>query len=137
MFPKLRPIWLVSALATIVILGSAAVIVIRSAPASDREEGMASVYSDALHGRKTASGEPYDRAKLTAAHRTLPFGTRIRVTSAKTKQTVEVRVNDRGPFHKGWVVDLSREAAARLGLKGNVVTKVTVDILAPMKIAER
>jgi rare lipoprotein A len=78
--------------------------------------GMASFYGSELAGRRTASGERFNPADLTAAHRTLPFGTRIRVTNPGNGQSVVVRINDRGPFHGNRLIDLSREAAERIGL---------------------
>ena len=77
--------------------------------------GVASWYGPKFAGRRTASGERFDPSEMTAAHRTLPFGTRVRVTNAAGKSVV-VRINDRGPFHGGRVIDLSQAAAAELGL---------------------
>jgi rare lipoprotein A len=77
--------------------------------------GVASWYGSRFAGRRTASGERFDPSEFTAAHRTLPFGTRVRVTNAAGKSVV-VRINDRGPFHGGRVIDLSQAAAAELGL---------------------
>jgi rare lipoprotein A len=77
--------------------------------------GMASWYGREFAGRRTASGERFDPGEYTAAHRTLPFGSRVRVTNA-TGKSVVVRINDRGPFHGGRVIDLSQAAAAELGL---------------------
>ena len=79
------------------------------------ERGQASWYGDPYHGRPTASGEIYDMRQLTAAHRTLPLGTRALVTHLGNGRTVEVRINDRGPFVWGRILDLSRAAAERLG----------------------
>ncbi|HEU4537485.1 MAG TPA: septal ring lytic transglycosylase RlpA family protein [Polyangiaceae bacterium] len=76
--------------------------------------GQASYYADSFAGKKTASGEPYDPADRTAAHRSLPFGTRVLVEHGE--RSVIVRINDRGPFHGGAVIDLSRAAAGDLGL---------------------
>ncbi|MCB9522999.1 MAG: septal ring lytic transglycosylase RlpA family protein [Myxococcales bacterium] len=76
---------------------------------------MAAWYGNELAGKPTASGEPFDPKALTAAHRTLPFGTRVQVTSLDTNKTVIVRINDRGPFNEG-VIDLSRAAAEQIGL---------------------
>ncbi len=84
------------------------------APPGPAEYGKASFYADKFQGRRTASGEPYDKDKLTAAHRTHPFGTKLRVTNLANKKSVIVRVNDRGPHIKSRVVDLSREAARRI-----------------------
>lgn len=78
--------------------------------------GVASFYGSELHGRRTASGERFDMNALTAAHRTLPFGTRLLVTNPSNGRTVTVRVNDRGPFHGGRVIDLSHAAATQIGL---------------------
>ena len=78
--------------------------------------GEASYYGDQYVGRPTASGEAYDPDKLTAAHRTLPFGTRVRVTDIASGRSVVVRINDRGPWRKQRVIDLSRAAASKLGL---------------------
>lgn len=80
------------------------------------QSGMASWYGPGFHGRTTASGERYDMYDLTAAHPTLPFGTRLRVRNARTGQTVVVRVNDRGPFKKKRILDLSYTAARQVGV---------------------
>ena len=85
-------------------------------PPGAAEEGLASFYADRLQGRPTASGQPYDRAALTCAHRTAPFGARLRVTALGSGRSVVVTVNDSGPHLAGRVVDLSRAAAERLGL---------------------
>lgn len=90
------------------------------APALGRpmQSGMASWYGPGFHGRRTASGEKYDMYDLTAAHPSLPFGTRLMVRNARTGQTVEVRVNDRGPFKKQRILDLSYTAARQVGVYG-------------------
>ncbi|HMB68812.1 MAG TPA: septal ring lytic transglycosylase RlpA family protein [bacterium] len=93
------------------------------------QKGQASFYHDNLHGHLTASGEPYDRDELTAAHRSLPFGTRIRVTNVQNGKWVLLTVNDRGPFVKGRVVDVSRRAAHELGFVRNGVVDVTIAIV--------
>ena len=82
----------------------------------EMERGMASWYGGKFQGRRTASGEPFDMNELTAAHKTLPFGTRVRVRHAVTGREVTVRINDRGPFVKGRVIDLSHAAASAIGL---------------------
>ena len=91
--------------------------------------GKASWYSDKLHGRVTASGALYDKSLLTAAHRSLPFGTRIRVTHIISGKTVEVVINDRGPFTKGRIIDLSRAAAEQLGMIAEGVARVTLAVI--------
>jgi rare lipoprotein A len=89
--------------------------------------GVASYYDKNYKGR-TASGEPYDAAKFTAAHRTLPFGTRLAVVDPRTKRVVTVVVNDRGPFTKGRVLDLSMAAAEALHMVSRGVMKVTATL---------
>jgi rare lipoprotein A len=91
-------------------------------PVIDR--GLASWYGRPFHGRRTASGERYDMHELTAAHRTLPFGTRLRVRSVHTGREVVVRINDRGPFKRTRIIDLSQAAFAALGHRGRGVTQV-------------
>jgi rare lipoprotein A len=93
------------------------------------ETGVASVYGDRLQGSTTASGEPYDRDMLTAAHRTLPLGSRVRVTNLKNNKSVIVRINDRGPHTAGRILDLSRSAAERLGVRTGVV-RVRVEVIS-------
>src|SRR5258708_10057566 len=88
--------------------------------------GLASFYTE---GTQTASGERFDTNELTAAHRTLPFGPRLRVTNVATGRSVTVRVNDRGPFIPGRVVDVSASAAETLGITGKGVAKVKVDVV--------
>jgi rare lipoprotein A len=88
--------------------------------------GLASFYTE---GTQTASGERFDTHELTAAHRTLPFGTRLRVTNVATGQSVTVRVNDRGPFVPGRVVDVSYSAAETLGMVGGGIAKVKLDVV--------
>lgn len=78
--------------------------------------GSASYYADKFNGRRTASGETFDNSALTAAHRTLPFGSLVRVTAPDTGASVVVRINDRGPFTRGRMIDVSRAAAEELGL---------------------
>jgi peptidoglycan lytic transglycosylase len=86
---------------------------------------VAAIYS--ANGGMTASGETYSPLKLTAAHRTLPFGTMVRVTNLRNGQTVIVRINDRGPFTKGFIIDLSQAAAKELRFSG--LTPVTLDVV--------
>jgi len=94
-----------------------------------RIDGMASWYGQQHQGRPTASGEAFDMNKLTAAHRTLPFGTRLRVTNVENGKTVVVRVNDRGPHVPGRVLDLSYRAAQALGMTDAGVARVEVVVL--------
>jgi rare lipoprotein A len=92
------------------------------------QEGKAAYYADSLHGNKTASGEPYDKNALTAAHRKLPFGTRVKVTYLENGKSVEVVINDRGPHSKNRIIDLSGAAAEQLGLKKAGVGEVKLEI---------
>lgn len=95
-----------------------------------QEKGYASYYGKEFHGRKTACGERYDMKVFTAAHRTLPFGTIVRVTHLGNSKCVIVKINDRGPFSKKRVVDVSRIAAEKLGLINEGVAMVMVDVLS-------
>jgi rare lipoprotein A len=99
--------------------------------AMDVQEGEASYYADSLHGNKTASGAPYDKNAMTAAHRSLPFDTRVKVTYLKTGKSVEVVINDRGPHAKGRIIDLSGAAAQAVGLVEDGHGKVKLEVLAP------
>ena len=100
-----------------------------SCRAQESETGMASFYGDAFEGKQTASGEPYRASRLTAAHRTLAFGTRVRVTNLANDRSVIVRVNDRGPFVKERIIDLSKAAAAKLGYIDKGVARVRLEVL--------
>ena len=93
-------------------------------PARELERGRASWYGPRFHGRRTANGERYDMHSLTAAHPTLPFGTLVRVRSLVTGREVDVRINDRGPFSPGRIIDVSRAAADALGMLGRGVKDV-------------
>lgn len=94
----------------------------------DEIEGRASWYGAKFHGRLTASGEPFDMTELTAAHRTLPFGTRVRVINEANGKSVVVRINDRGPFSGKRVIDLSRRAAEVIGIKAKGVAPVKLEV---------
>ncbi|MEO6069767.1 MAG: septal ring lytic transglycosylase RlpA family protein [Chitinophagaceae bacterium] len=80
------------------------------------ESGRASFYADKFNGRKTANGERFSNHKKTAAHKTLPFGTKVKVTNIKNGKSVKVRINDRGPFVAGRSIDLSKKAARKIGM---------------------
>ncbi len=101
------------------------------APAEGYEEvGIASWYGAQHHGKRTASGEIFDMNRLTAAHRSLPFGTRLLVTNRDNNRTTEVRVNDRGPFVKGRILDVSYAAARQLGALGSGTFAVRLRVIA-------
>ena len=93
------------------------------------ETGLASWYGPRFHGKLTASGEVYSQENFTAAHRTLPWGSRVKVTNLANGKSVEVRINDRGPFGEGRIVDVSRAAARVLGIVGSGITTVRVEWL--------
>lgn len=90
---------------------------------------MASWYGGQFHGRQTASGEIFDKRGLTAAHRTLPFGTIVRVVNERNARSVKVRINDRGPYSAGRVIDLSEAAAQRLGMLDGGLVPVRVEVV--------
>ena len=96
-----------------------------------KEQGRASWYGTKFHGRRTSSGEAYDMYQMTAAHKTLPLPTYVRVTRKSNGRSVVVRVNDRGPFHTGRIIDLSYAAAARLDLLQEGSAEVVVEALDP------
>ena len=105
--------------------------------ARELERGHASWYGGQFHGRRTASGENYDKYALTAAHKTLPFGTIVRVRSLKLGREVDVRINDRGPFSPGRVIDVSQAAAEALGLMGAGVAEVSLNVADSLGKAKR
>ena len=98
-------------------------------PAQVYQQGLASWYGPRFHGRRTANGERFNKFHLTAAHRTLPFNTRVRVTNLQNGRSVVVRINDRGPYVRGRIIDLSYGAARLLGMQARGVVLVKVEIL--------
>lgn len=95
------------------------------------QEGLASWYGPGFHGRKTASGKRYDQHDLTCAHRTLPFGTRLKITNLANGQELIVTVNDRGPFVRRRIVDVSHEVASQLDFLHKGTTRVRIETLPP------
>lgn len=93
------------------------------------QSGKASWYGEKYHGRKTASGEKYNMNDMTAAHKKLPFGTKVKVTSKINGQSVIVRINDRGPFAKNRIIDVSKAAAKKLGMIQKGEIPVTLNVL--------
>ncbi|HLS10748.1 MAG TPA: septal ring lytic transglycosylase RlpA family protein [Flavobacteriaceae bacterium] len=91
------------------------------------QQGEASYYHNKFRGKKTASGERFRQYKLTAAHRTLPFGTKVKVTNLRNGKSVRVKINDRGPFVDGRIIDLSRKAARRIDLLNSGVAPVKIE----------
>lgn len=106
-------------------------------PDADALEGAASWYGPGFHGRITANGETFDQNALTAAHRTLPLPTLARVTRLDTGRSVTVRINDRGPYVDGRVIDLSKAAAQALGFTEDGVADVRIEPLGPANPADR
>lgn len=133
---------LIAALAALAVAGCAPAPVYLGSPPAGVEQagtpggdrpattltGLASYYGKEFHGRRTASGEPFDMDALTAAHRTLPFGTVVRVTNVRNGKSVRVRINDRGPFIAGRIIDLSYAAAKSIGMLA--VGQVRIDIIS-------
>jgi rare lipoprotein A len=93
------------------------------------QTGKASFYADKFEGHATANGEKYKHSKLTAAHKTLPFGTKVRVTNTANKKTVEVIINDRGPYVDGRIIDLSKSAAEQLGFIQQGLADVAIEVV--------
>jgi len=98
---------------------------------SQRLVGMASWYGPGFHGRRAADGSRFDQHAMTAAHKSLPFGTVVRVTNTRTGKSCLVRITDRGPYIHGRIIDLSMAAADAIGMRGSGVANVTVEVLAP------
>ena len=121
---QMRP----SAILTAVILSVLSLVPLAAQQEHDIE-GLASWYGGKFQGRLTANGEIFDTNELTAAHRTLPFGTLVRVTNPANGLSVVVRINDRGPFIEGRVIDLSRAAAEAIGISGAGVAEVDLEIV--------
>jgi rare lipoprotein A len=114
---------------------AAALLALASAPLlavtpGEIQTGIASYYHDSLHGNRTASGQIYDKNKISAAHKRLPLGSKVKVTDTKTGRSIVVHINDRGPFIKGRIIDLSRRAAHELGIIKRGITPVKVEILS-------
>jgi rare lipoprotein A len=104
-------------------------LLFNSASKAQIQTGKASFYADKFEGQPTASGEKYKHSKLTAAHKTLPFGTKVKVTNIANNESVEVTINDRGPYVDGRVIDLSKSAAEKLGYINNGLAEVKVEVI--------
>lgn len=98
-------------------------------PPAPADEGIASYYAPKFHQRRTASGDIYDQEGLTAAHRLLPFGTRVRVTNLRNGKCVLLRINDRGPFRASRIIDVSYRAARELGFVQKGLAEVRVEVI--------
>lgn len=117
--------------------GIVCLMVLASCSPKISEQGKASYYADMFRGRKTASGEIFRQHKRTAAHRSLPFGTVVKVKNLRNGRTVKVRINDRGPFVDGRVIDLSKKAARRLGMLQDGVIPVELRYNRKAKATQR
>jgi rare lipoprotein A len=115
-------IWLIPALAMLAFLPTTTL-------QANVTDGVASYYGDRFDGRRTASGVRFDKDALTAAHRTLEFGTRVSVTNKANGRSVEVVINDRGPFVRGRTIDLSKAAAREIGMLGRGVAPVSLEVV--------
>jgi rare lipoprotein A len=100
------------------------------------EAGLASWYGKKHQGKRTASGEVFDQKKFTAAHRSLPWGSIVKLTNLANGKSVEVRINDRGPFAKGRIIDVSRAAASVLGMVESGVARVQLELLSPLESSD-
>lgn len=112
-----------------VIMAAGACTTTKPSPGGPVQTGMASWYGPDFHGKKTSSQEIYNMYDLTAAHKTLPFGTRVMVTNLNNNRSVEVRINDRGPFVKGRVIDLSYAAARVIDMVGSGTAPVRIEVI--------
>ncbi|HPQ69916.1 MAG TPA: septal ring lytic transglycosylase RlpA family protein [bacterium] len=114
--------------ALLLLIGCASDHVVRR-PTGWSQTGYASWYGETFQGRRTASGETFDYRKLTAAHKTLPFGTYVEVTRLDNGRKVVVKINDRGPFVHGRIIDLSKAAAQKLDMVRDGVAKVKISVV--------
>jgi len=122
-------IYTLSAVFWVSALGSSGLMA--SEPSASPEVGLASWYADSMQGKRTASGERYNKLALTAAHRTLPLGTYVMVENLRNGRSVRVKINDRGPFHRSRVIDVSRAAAERLHFIQQGHTRVSITPESP------
>lgn len=129
--------WCAAVGLTLVIAHNQAVATAPAPKPAFEQVGVASWYGPGFHGKKTANGEVYNQNEITAAHRSLPLGTRAQVTNLENGKSIEVRINDRGPYVRKRVIDLSRAAAGRLGMlaEGVVSVKIEADVAPKTKTA--
>ena len=113
----------------LVFLSIVAAIPLLAQSVGGKETGLAAVYTDLLDGHVTASGQRYDKTQLTAAHKTLPYGTKVKVTNLRDNRSVVLTINDRGPVQAGRILDVSAAAADRLGFSSKVMREVTLEIV--------
>ena len=123
-------VWIVALFLGVTISGCSSTPPVRKSPAYEAT-GIASYYGRKFHGRRTASGERFDMHAMTAAHPSLAFGTRVHVTNLKTGRSMIVRINDRGPFVGGRIIDLSYAAARKIGMLADGVSRVRITVISP------
>ena len=126
-----RILWSMAALCLVVVIWGCGTRAPVRKPTGYSATGVASYYGHSFHGRRTASGERFDMYAMTAAHPSLPFGTLIHVTRLKNGRSVTVRVNDRGPFVGGRIIDLSYAAARQLGMLEDGLARVQIAVKSP------
>jgi rare lipoprotein A len=108
------------------IIAASVILSLSSCARKITESGKGSYYADKFQGRATASGVPFDQKKMTAAHKTLPFGTKVKVVNLANGRSVKVTINDRGPFVAGRIIDVSKKAAEKLGITKTGVANVEI-----------
>lgn len=113
-----------------VILFTVSCLFAQAASIGEKETGLAAVYTSRLNGHPTSSGQIYNQNKMTAAHRSLPFGTKIKVTNPKNHHSVVLRINDRGPAQQERVLDISSAAARQLGIPRNTMRPVELEVVS-------
>ena len=126
--------WLPTVLLAVAACGGSVPPPMSSVSVSWAEEGEASWYGPGFHGKRTASGEVYDMEDMTAAHRRLPFGTLVRVENRDNGRSAVVRINDRGPFARGRIIDLSRAAARDIGMLGPGTARVRIAVIQESRL---
>ncbi|MFG1295971.1 MULTISPECIES: septal ring lytic transglycosylase RlpA family protein [Xanthobacter] len=112
-----------------VVLSCAALSLLALAPSPSRADNSTGIASYYWQGQRTANGERFNPGEMTAAHRSLPFGTKVRVTNLRNGKSVVVRINDRGPYVRGRIIDVSRAAASHLGFTGRGLTRVNLAVV--------
>lgn len=117
----------------VIICCSVLYILLNACSPKIHEKGSASFYADSFQGKRTANGERFNQKKKSAAHKTLPFGTKVKVTNLKNGKSVKVRINDRGPFVAGRIIDLSKRAAQKIDMKKDGVVSVEIVYKKPKK----
>jgi peptidoglycan lytic transglycosylase len=127
--PHIRPLAALAAVLVLAVGASGCAATYAGTRPREAQVGVASYYGNGHDGHRTASGERFDMSEMTAAHRTLPFGTRVRVTNLANGRRAVVRINDRGPFKRKRIIDVSLAAARELGMVGRGTAKVRLEVV--------